>query len=251
MKKLIALASLLSLTLFLVLGTVAQDKNELLWLVSGEKVKPEMIKQYKEISKELIELCNSENFPYSFNVWSSQPFHFELWYPIEEMNDITRIEETWDAIVEKFGSDKFSKFQECIESQSSKVMTTLLDLSYEPESPRLSEEEIGFCFWQEIHVKKGSEKTVEDIFKKGSAILKDKGIEGATYVGEGKIGYEQPVYFAWSYGKHRSDYKEQQKKEAELLGEEWSQLNAELIKHIKDIVNSNESWLKELSYNSE
>jgi hypothetical protein len=251
MKKFTALACMLMLTVSFVLETEAQDKEELLWLVDEEVVKPEMINQYYEVSKELMELCKAEKFPYAYNVWNPQPFQFALWYPINEMNDITRIQDAWDEIIEKFGTDKFAKFQECIESQVSKVMETQLNLSYEPESPRLSEEEIGYCYWQDIYVKKGSEKVVEDLFKKITSAMKDQGIEDAIYVGKGMLGYEGPVYFAWSYGKDRMDFLEQQKKTLEIIGSSYKEVNAELIKHIKDIQNTHDTWVKELSFKPE
>jgi hypothetical protein len=81
--------------------------------------------------------------------------------------------------------------------------------------------------------------------------MKEKGLENATYVGKGKIGYDQPVYFAWSYGKDRMDFLEQQKLDGEKLAEEFEQINAELIKHIKDINNIDDWWEKELSYKPE
>jgi len=251
MKKCISLACVLMLTLLLVLNTAAQDKEKILWLVGEEVVKPEMIDQYYEVSKDLMELCIAEKFPYAFNVWNPQPFHFALWYPIQEMNDITQIEEAWDAIVEKYGPEKFAKFQECIESQNSKVMETLLNLSYEPETPDLSEEDIAYCYWQNIYVKKGSEKAVEELFKKAVTAMKEKERKDGMYIGKGKIGYEGPVYFAWSYAKDQRDLLEKQKEFGEDMGETLEQINAELIKHITDIVNEYDSWVKELSYNPE
>ena len=253
MKKFIALACMLTLTVLFVLNTTAQDKKELLWLVGEEVVKPEMIDQYIEVSKELMELCKAEKFPYIYNVWRSQPFHYALWYPIEEMNDITEIEKAWDAIVEKFGEDKFARFQECIESQIDKVMVTHFNLSYEPETPRLSDEDIGYCYWQNIYVKKGSEKSVEELFKKAVALMEEKGMEDALYVGKGRIGYEGPVYFAWSYGKDHKEFLDRQEdldEDVDLV-ETMKQLNAELIKHITDIVNEDGWWVKELSYTPE
>jgi len=252
MKKCITLAFMLMLTLVLVLTSTAQDKEEVLWLVGEEVVKPEMIDQYIEVSKELMELCKAEKFPYIYNVWRSQPFHYALWYPIEEMNDITKIEKAWDAIVEKFGAEKFAKFQECIESQISKVMVTHLDLSYEPQTPRLKDEDIEYCFWQNIYVKKGSEKAVEELFKKAIAVMEEQGMEDALYMGTGNLGYEGPVYFAWSYGKDQKEFLDRQDEldetMGETLGETMKQINAELIKHITDIVNEDGWWVRDLSY---
>ena len=248
MKKFIALLTVLMLVGLFVQNAQAQEKEEVLWLMGEEVVKPEMIEQYYEVSAELVELCKTENFPYPFYVWVSQPFHYEISYPIEEMNDITKIEEAWDEIIEKFGAENFKRFEECIESQNDKVMVGLLSLSYVPEPPRLSEDEITYCYWQEVSVKKGSEKAVEDLFKKAVGIMKEKGIEIGVYMGKGKTGYEQPVYIAWYYGKDQIDYLEQEKKFAEMVGEEWKEINGEIVKHINGIKNVNYWWAKELTY---
>jgi hypothetical protein len=114
MKKFIALACMLTLALLFVLETAAQEKTEQLWLAEEEIVKPEMIDQYHEVSKELVELCKAENFPYTFYLYSYQPFHYKLWYPIEEMNDISKIEDAWDAIIEKYGADKFNALRNAL-----------------------------------------------------------------------------------------------------------------------------------------
>ena len=251
MKKFIALFSVLMLVGVFVQDAQAQEKEELLWLMADEVVKPEMIEQYYEVSKELAELCKAENFPYSYYVWVSQPFHYSLSYPLEEMNDITKIEEAWGEIVEKYGAEKFKRFEECIESQTNKVMVGLMNLSYKPDSLQLSEEEMAFCYWQEVSVKKGSEKAIEELFKKATAIMKEKGTEIGTYIGKGKTGYDQPVYFAWYYAKDQIDYLEQEKKFAEMVGEDWKPINGEIVKHIKGITNTNFWWIKDLSYQKE
>jgi hypothetical protein len=54
---------MLTLAHLLVLNSSAQDKEEILWLVGEEVVKPEMIDQYMEVSKELMELCKAEEIP--------------------------------------------------------------------------------------------------------------------------------------------------------------------------------------------
>ena len=251
MKRIAALACTLGLTLLFMVGTAAQEQKEMLYLKSEEQVKPALIEQYFEVSKELVELCKAENFPFTFNVLVSQPFHFSLWYPIEEMNDITKIEAAWDAIVKKFGAENFKRFEECIESQNSKVVASLPNLSYIPEPARLSEEEINYVYWQEISVKKGSEKAMEELIKKAVGIMEEKGSELATYIGKGKMGYDQPVYFSWSHGKDQVDFLEQEKKFGEMVGEEWKEINAEIIKYIKGIKNVDMWWVKDISYQKE
>jgi len=251
MKKIIALVSMLMLIGMLFHEAEAQEKKEQLWLVDEEVVKPDMVDQYKEVSKDLLTLCKEENFPYTYNVWVKDYFTYILWYPIDELNDIAKIEDAWDDIVEKFGEENFKKFQDCIESQVSRVMANRLDLSYMPDSFKLSEEEVKYSKLQEIYVEKGSEKKVEELFKRANALLKEKGVEDANFIGVGKIGYEQPVYFSWSYGKNRIDLLEQRKKNGKLLGDEFKPINAELVKYLIRIEDVEDWWLKDLSYEKE
>ena len=224
-----------------------QQKNEMLWLMAEEAVKPAMIDQYMEVSKELAEICKQENFPFSYNVWVSQPFHYLITYLLKDMNDITKIGEAWDAIIEKYGDEKFKRFQDCIESQNERVMAGLPDLYFEPETAS-GDGVVDYCYWQEVTVNKGSEKAVEDVFKKGVEIMKEKGVETAMYIGSGRLGYDRPIYFAWSFAKDQSTFLEEQKKFAEMVGEDWKQINQEIVKHIRGIKNVDYWYIKELSY---
>jgi hypothetical protein len=250
MKKFIALISVLCIGFF-IQDAKAQEKTEFLWLMGEEVVKPAMVEQYYEVCKELAELCKAENFPYSYYVWVSQPFHYSISYPLGDMNDITKIEEAWDAIIEKWGEENFKRFQECIEIQNDKVMVGLMDLSYEPDPSPSSEEEANYCYWQEIAVKKGSEKAFEEVLKKAVGIMKEKEVELATYIGKGKTGYNQPVYLAWYFAKDQMDFLEQEKKFGEMVGDEWKQINGEIIKHIRGIKNVDFWYIKDLSYEKE
>lgn len=225
----------------------AQEKTEQLWLMAEEAIKPAMIDQYMEVSKELAEICKQENFPFSYNVWVSQPFHYLITYMLKDMNDIAKIGEAWDAIIEKYGEENFKRFQDCIESQTERVMAGLPYLYYEPETAT-GDWETDYCYWQEITVNKGSEKAVEDIFKKGVEIMKEKGVETAMYIGSGRLGYDRPIFFAWSFSKDQRTFLEQEKKFAEMVGEDWKQINQEIVKHIRGIRNVDIWHVKDLSY---
>jgi len=251
MKKCIALVSMLMLVGLLFQSAEAQENKEQLWLVGEEVVKPDMVDQYEEVSEDLIKLCNKENFPYSFNLWKLDYFTYDLWYPIDELNDIKKIDDAWDDIMLKFGEENIKKFQDCIESQFDKVMAVRLDLSYQPDSPRLSAEDVKFSRLQELYLKKGSEKKVEELFKRANTLFKEKGIENVTFIGEGRIGYEQPVYFRWSYGENRMDLIKQDIDRGELLGEEWRSINEEMVTYLKRIEELEDQWIKFLSYEKE
>ena len=92
---------------------------------------------------------------------------------------------------------------------------------------------------------------MEELLKKANTVLKDKGYEDASMVGEAKIGYEQPLYFSWSFGKDKMDFIEQERKIWEIAAEEWRSINEELVKYLKRIDEFDFRYHKDLSYEKE
>jgi len=249
-KRITWVLALLAVGLFIQLA-LAQEVKEELWLVAEETVKPDMVEQYEETSKQLLLLCKEEDFPYNFNVWKKGYYTYDLWYPIEDLNDIKNIEDAWDEIMQKFGEENHKRFQACIESQFDRVMAIRPDLSYQPDSAVLDETYFKFSRLQELYVKKGSEKVMEDLFKRANALYAEKGIKDVYFRGEGRIGYELPVYFSWSYGTNQIDLIKQGVDRQEMLGEKWKSLNAEMQTHMKRIEVIEDEWINILSYQKE
>jgi hypothetical protein len=249
MKKFISVPALLMCQLLFVSVCSAQDKKEQLWLVGEEVVKPEMLNQYLELNKELLALCIKDKFPFTFNLWTSGDFKYYLWYPIESMNDVTKISAAWDSIVTHYGTERFKRFSECVEYSIDKFTITRLDLSYKPPESRLKDGEGTYCHWQEFYLKKGSEKYVEALINKATATFRDKKYNDAIYFGYGKVGYENPVLFNWGFGKSITDFYEQDKKYETLFGEELKDIKKEFTTYVRKVEKKDVWWLKNLSYN--
>jgi hypothetical protein len=248
MKKQALRLALLALIFSVFFGVYAQENNVQLFLVGEENIKPGMIEQYYKLSGEFLELCKEMDFPYPYNLWSTSDFTFYLWYPIDNLSDVEKIEKAWDEVVEKMGDEKYSQFQACINYQKEQVVARLNDLCYVPESPRVADDETNFCYWQELYLQKGSEKEVKDLIKKANVIMEEKGLEDASYWGEGRMGWESPVYFVWGFGKSVRDYWEQHEKDAATIAEDFKEINQELMKHIRKNVNKSVWWIENLSY---
>jgi len=246
-----------TLTVFLVLfllsgvfatNSSAQEKSEQLWLVGTEVIKPEMMNQYMEINKELLTICKEVKFPFDFQFWTSGDFKYYLWYPLNSMDDALKIATAWDSVVARYGPEKFKRFNDCIEYTEEKFATVRFDLSYEPASPRLMEDERHYCRWQAFYLKKGKEKEMETLVKKANAVSKAKNISDATYIGYGKIGFEMPVMMLWTFAKSVTDFWEQDSKNWELIKNDFADINKEAITCFRKEEKKDTWWLKDLSY---
>jgi len=249
MKKSITFFTTLLLLGILAINSNAQGKKEQLWLVNEEVVKPEMANQYLEVNKELLALCIEDKFPFTFNIWTSGDFKYYLWYPIESMNDVTKIDAAWDSIMANYGVEESKRFSECVDYSIDKFTVTRLDLSYEPPEPRLKDDEGTYCYWQEFYLKKGQVKNVEALINKATAIFKGKKYNDAIYFGYGEVGFEDPVLLSWGFGKNKIDYFEQTEKYDALFGEELKDINKEFLTYLRKVERKNVWWLKNLSYN--
>ena len=70
-------------------------------------------------------------------------------------------------------------------------------------------------------------------------------------IGEAKIGYEQPVYFSWSFGKDKMDFLQHERNIWEIAAQEWKSINEELVKYLRRIDEFDCWYQKDLSYKKE
>jgi hypothetical protein len=226
----------------------AQEKREQLWLIGTEVIKPEMMNQYMEMNKELLAICKEVNFPFSYQFWTSGDFKYYLWYPINSMDDASKIEAAWGTVIEKYGAEKYKKFNDCIDYTEDKFATVRFDLSYEPASPRIKEDERLYCKWQAFYLKKGKEKEMEALVQKANAVSKAKNIGDATYIGYGRTGFESPVIILWRFGKSINDFLDQDSKNWELIKDDFKEINNAAMTCFRKEEKKDTWWLKNLSY---
>jgi len=112
-----------------------EEKKEQLWYCIEETVKPEMWEQYIKQSKELINICKENNFSFKFFTWNGRPLVYELWTPIESLNDIEKIEKEWKRIVDIWGAENHAAFNATRLNNYSKTCTVRDDMAYSPENP--------------------------------------------------------------------------------------------------------------------
>ena len=66
-----------------------EEKKEQLWYCIEETVKPDMWEQYVKLSKEIIDICKENSFSFPYYTWNGRPLVYELWTPIESLNNVT------------------------------------------------------------------------------------------------------------------------------------------------------------------
>ncbi|MGQ7867816.1 hypothetical protein [Sunxiuqinia sp. sy24] len=242
---------ILALMLVSLLTDAQENKKEQLWYCYVETVAPEALFEYQEMSVELVALAKEHDFPFSFYVWSSRDLEFEVWYPINSLDDINAIDESWNEIIDQWGQEKAMAFGKTKTKNNSFTMTTLYELSYQPTNPRPEIEEAGYLQYQEFHLIPGKQKEMEAIIQDANKLLAEHNYNDAWYIAKAGIGMQMPSLIAWSYGKDAQDFYTQDKKFQEELGEAFKPLNKRFINCLASVKSGEVFYKKTFSYEKE
>jgi len=226
-----------------------QEKNEQLWLCGEETVKPALIDEYLEMSRELIEICKRENFPFAFFTWSSKPFVYELWYPVSSFDAWPEIDKAWGKVVEQYGTEKYAAFNNTRVKDRSYAMNVRNDLQYIPENPDFDYDDAVCWYCREYSLIPGKEGEFEEAVKWMNGQRKAAGVGHFVMYGTGNLGYENPLYVEMISALSQEDFLKRMSaldvKMAPVLKEFHSKIN-QLIREKKEYY-----WwyLKDLSFN--
>ena len=250
MSKIIPIAiALVALECICINVSGQQRKNsEQLYLMSTEVIKADKNKQYIQAREALIPVLQETGFPHPFILWSSADTVYHIWYPVNELNDIQRIEKAWEAFNEHHGSDVLEPILECIETSINQVMLAKLDLVYEPDGLPLADQETNFCRMKQLYLEKGSKQEVKALTRQLIELIHSKSLNYGFYCGEGKLGFEIPVVLNWSFASDLQGYLQQEVHMKELLGADYQKINQEILEHVRKTTIIDFHYVNGLSY---
>lgn len=194
MKKIASILTTLIILGLFIPGLNAQEKKEQLWYGWKETVKTEKVDEYKKLSKELIEICKKEKFPFAFYTWTIKSNTYELWTPISSHSDIEKINDAWMKIIEKWGEEKYAAFNDTRLYSRKFTCTIRNDLRYTPVDPDYGRNEFAFALWVEVYPKSGKQKEFEDAVNWLNRERVKKEYGSYVFYASGGFGYEDPCY---------------------------------------------------------
>lgn len=250
MSKIIPIAiAMIVLECFCINVSGQRRKNrEQLYLMSTEVIKADKIKQYVQAREALILVLQETGFPHSFIIWSSDDMLYHIWHPLNELNDIQQIEKAWEAFSEDHGSKVIEPILECIKTSTNQVMLAKLDLVYEPSGLPLADNEANFCRMKQLYLEKGSKQEVKAATRELIELIHSKSLNYGFYCGEGKLGFEIPVVFYWSFANDLQAYLQQEVDMKENLGTDYQKINQEILQHVRKTKIIDFHYVNGLSY---
>jgi len=206
---------------FLVLSTFAltQEQKSQLYSIVEIVVKPAMVAKYEAAIKKEIEL----GYPYAFDTYSSDDFHYYFLTPIENYASIEAISKARIEWAKKIGDQHpalIKSIEGTVEYFRKGVIRYVPELSYIPKKPRLKPEEKKFLCWSFCYVEFNKEKEFAGIAKEWVELYKSKNIgDGWSFYGA-ESGTEMPFCFFAMSGKSPADFFSEDEKAMKKIGEE-------------------------------
>ena len=227
------------------------EKTGQKWYCYEETVLPEKQNEYIEMALELVELCKDNDFPYTFHTWMTEDFKYQLYSPINSLDDIDKINQAWKKIMDNWGREKAEKLSKTKISNFSSTFVMSPELTFEPQEVRLENNEVKLCVWKEYYLQPEKLEEATEITKKARQELVSMNYEDGVYYAFGGLGYEDPCLISWSMYKDQRDELDQSDKFADMASDDLLKLMSDFIPCIRTTKTKHLLYIDKLSYAKE
>jgi hypothetical protein len=231
-----------------------EPKPELLFIVK-EVVKPSMAKEYEDAVKQIVkefEAYGVDPEQVSYRTVSGPEIGYIYVMPMEDFGSMETIRAAWMDAIEKIGQEKFMQISRRADSAVDHGerfhVARRPNLSYMPEKPSLTPEDVKFVGYSFLYVLPGHEQEFEELAEKYAALYKRHGIDIGWAVYQSITGADLPLYVVARGATSRASFHATSETVEQMLGEEGEKLGEEARKHLLR-VELKEGWLRpDLSY---
>ncbi len=212
-------------------GDEGQGEKPQMFCIYKEIVAPSKTKQYEDAIKYMI----SEFWEYQVDPEKVHWFTVtgpELGYiyvmPINGWSGMDTMHAGWMEAIEAVGKEKFEEMtapmSEAMESIEVLQSIHREDLSYIPENPRLSEDEVGYANYGFYYAIPGKAEDLHEIAKEFVELYREAGIDTGFNIYEPLTGADLPYIVVAQVAKSEADYYANRERIREILGEKGKNL---------------------------
>lgn len=217
------------------LGLMAQEtKNQAFW-IHEDKVKPSMMTEYEQVSRDLVENCKKHDLKdVQWSVAQMDDGTYMSISPIQELADIQNM--SFDPLREKMGDEEFSKiferFNKCYDTHGDYVAILNSELSYMPDGLTPDTPGKNYRVWHRLDVTPANIQNLRGKMKELKSLFASKGSKMHYRIYHSGFGNMGNYYVAVISAKDAQDYDRMSAENDELLGKEGEQLFEEMFKYV-------------------
>lgn len=214
----------LAVLMLLPASLAAQESSgPIWWAVFTEQVAPANVEAFEETSAAMHEVIDA-NAPEDmvYYTLSGPETGYMYAIPMESYEQFMEIGQKWEGMVEQFGREKWmemdaagSKF---VTSRSMALYIERLDLSYVPESPRLTME-APMRHYDYLYPIPGKEQALEALLREWVQLYESENANSGWMVYQAFTGEDLPLYVIGTLAMDRGDYEADGSRLDELFGD--------------------------------
>ncbi|MFQ5747812.1 MAG: hypothetical protein ACE5HF_11435 [Gemmatimonadota bacterium] len=253
MKKrhLLPLAALLLFPL----GAVAQEAQEeapTWWAVFTDHVPPSGVAKYEEAGAALAEMIKANATPdLTYYTLSGSETGYLYAIPMTGLAQFMELNASWEAMMERAGREDFmtamNSANAVVDHSSLTFYVQRNDLSYAPESPRLTDEESKIRHYDWIYAFPGKEAAMEEIFHAWIDLYQSNGVDSGWTVYQAVSGDDLPMYVVSTPAASVADYFANGDRIDEALGDADDALWMKTLAVTRSFHHNNANFRPELS----
>jgi len=232
----------------------AQDKQkDVLYLIHTDFVIPSMVPQYESAVTKLAEQFKKHDFGMDIQFVSSTDDNVYYYLtPLNSYADLDNRQSIWADLNKKAGEETMAaidkEFEGCYKHHNSYIVRWSAELSYQPKTPRLKQEEVKFIHWDYYYIEEGKEGEAIVLAKKYNELWEKNNVGDGYNVWIADIGHPMGLMVVTQSAKDAADYYTQGELMQEMMGDEINALNAEFLPLMKDFEQKNGKPHPEFTY---
>ena len=206
------------------LAPAGEEEKGQLSFVEEVTVNPAGVAAYEAAVKEFTSVLADHGFPYAYEAYTTDDYHYYYVYPIKEFADVDALHKSWMKLLESWGWDKFAEMEKQIsgsyENYRFMLMRSRPDLSYTPEEHPYDRDKSNYLLWGYCYVKPGMERAFEQNFKDFVTLFSAKELSFGWNTFQGDFGTEMPLYIYAEWAEGPAVFWTEAEKTMEKAGDE-------------------------------
>ena len=226
-----------------------------MFCIYKEIVKPSKTQQYENAVKYMInEFKEYQVDPAKVNWFTVTGPELGYIYvmPIDGWSGMDTMQTAWKEAIDAIGKEKFEDMTAPMSEamESIEIFHSILreDLSYRPENPRLSQDEIGYAHYGFYYGIPGKSDELEEIAKGFAELYREAGIDTGFDIYQPVTGADLPYIIVAQVAKSEADYFANRERIREILGEKAKKLAEKVGATVRKIEYKSGTPRPDLSY---
>ena len=229
---------------------LAQSDYQAFW-VHEDHVKPAMLQEYEQVSKEFVEACKKNNISdLSFITMATDDFRYAYIGGIENMAALDK--NSFAEMQEKMGMDAFgsmmNRMDKCYTDHIDYVLNLDPELSYMPDGMTQMPEGMNYRSNTLYYVSPENYSKANDVAKRFRALFAEKNSKMHYRVYRSGFGAPATFFLVAIAAQSPAHFETMNAENMQLLGEQGAALNAELMTIISDMEPMRGYMRPDLSY---